>query len=269
MSKNLYRINKKSDLDEIMKNNFYKPISIFFLSKNNDKKLYDDVANNLITLSKQLTYCIMLIVNFDDFIDNVNFFDQIKKNLPQMITYFKAKQIAKCDDKDNFIEQISNIMEQIHNSYLQKLMNAFNQSVNNTENEQNKINQSTLSNNVDKDIQTINQTQNEIKQNLINENINNDKKHNKSKEQSQNDDLNEDLNEDENEDEDPNEDEEPNEDENEDKINSINSKKSEDMIIKKDITEDNTTEMIELKKQKYKEIKKLQQMLNSVSNIKN
>ena len=75
MSKNLYRINKKSDLDEIMKNNFLKPICIIFVSKTMDKKLYDDIAITLKSLSKQLTYSMILIVDFDDFVDNLNFFD--------------------------------------------------------------------------------------------------------------------------------------------------------------------------------------------------
>ena len=130
MSKNLYRINKKSDLDEIMKTNFLKPIFLIFISKSMDKKLYDDIATTLKTLSKQLTYAMILVINFDDFIDNMNFFSQIKENVPYMISYFKAKQIASCNEKDNFIPVMVSSMDQIHTSYVNKLMNAFNQQAN-------------------------------------------------------------------------------------------------------------------------------------------
>jgi hypothetical protein len=47
MSKNLYRINKKSNLDEIMQKNFFKPIFVIFVSKKSNKTLYDDIATTL------------------------------------------------------------------------------------------------------------------------------------------------------------------------------------------------------------------------------
>jgi hypothetical protein len=138
MSKNLYRINKKSDLDEVIKNNFYKPTYIIFVSKSLDKKLYNEIAETLKSLSKVLTYGMILIIDFDDFIDNVNFFAGIKETIPYMISYFKAKQIATCHEKENFIAVMVNTMTQIHDSYLNKLTNVFNQTNNSGEPEQTK-----------------------------------------------------------------------------------------------------------------------------------
>ena len=45
-----------------------------------------------------------------DFIDNMNFFTSIKENVPNFISYFKGKQIATCNDKDNFIPLIINLL---------------------------------------------------------------------------------------------------------------------------------------------------------------
>ena len=74
MSKNIYRVSKKSDLDEIMKNNFYKPICITFVSKSSNPKLYLDITTSLLAISKTLSYNMILIIDFDDFIDNINYF---------------------------------------------------------------------------------------------------------------------------------------------------------------------------------------------------
>ena len=63
MSKNIYRVNKKSDLDEIMKNNMYKPICICFLSKTLNKNIYNDLSSTLLTISKINTYLINIIKN--------------------------------------------------------------------------------------------------------------------------------------------------------------------------------------------------------------
>ena len=59
MSKNIYRVNKKSDLDEIMRNNFYKPICIVFVSKLMDTKIYEEIATALMTVVI-IIYCEVL-----------------------------------------------------------------------------------------------------------------------------------------------------------------------------------------------------------------
>ena len=148
MSKNIYRVNKKSDLDEIMRNNFYKPICIVFVSKLMDTKIYEEIATALMTISKKNTYTMHIIIDFDNFIDNIDYFSNIKTNLPYFLAYFKGKNIGTCDSKDNFIPLIINSMDQIHNSYVSKLMTIFNQEqhkeeeINNQENnkENNQVN---------------------------------------------------------------------------------------------------------------------------------
>ncbi len=94
MSKNLYRVGKKSDLDEIIKNNFFKPICIVFTSKEIEKDFEDKIANLFKDISKNNTYCMHLLINLDNFIDNINFFSQMKLNAPNFIAYFKGKQIS-------------------------------------------------------------------------------------------------------------------------------------------------------------------------------
>jgi len=125
MSKNIYRVNKKSDLDEIMKNNFLKPVCIIFVSKNTDNKLYDDITTSILAVSKNNTYNMTILIDFDDFLDNNGFFDSIKTNVPYFLAFFRGKNISSIDNKDNFIPLIVNKMEEIHQSYISKLSTAF------------------------------------------------------------------------------------------------------------------------------------------------
>jgi len=235
MSKNIYRVNKKSDLDEIMKNNFLKPIFIIFVSKSIDKKLYDEIALSLKTISKQLTYSMILIIDFDDFIDNMNFFTTIKENVPHFISYFKGKQISSCNEKNNFIPLIISLMDQIHNSYVTRLMNAFNQS------NQQKIDDNENNNNDNNN--AINKENSINKENTINE------KQKVSKEVSK--EVDKEIEEEESESE---EEESDSESEVEETTNKTSNK-----IIE---VEDNVSEEIRAKKEKLKELKKLKDMLN-------
>jgi hypothetical protein len=66
-------------------------------------------------------------MDFDDFIDNNNFFDGIKSNTPYFLAFFKGKNIASIENGENFIPIIINKMEEIHQSYINQLLNAFNQ----------------------------------------------------------------------------------------------------------------------------------------------
>ncbi len=153
MSKNIYRVNKKSDLDEIMKNHFYKPVCIIFASKSADTKLYTDITGTLASMSKHLTYLMIVFIDFDDFIDNNNFFADIKSNVPFFLAFFKGKNIMSEQDKENFIPLVVNHMDQIHKSYLNKLIQTFNQNqeVNQESNENIQQNQGSQ-NNLEKEI---------------------------------------------------------------------------------------------------------------------
>jgi len=158
MSKNLYRVCKKSDLDEIIKNNFFKPICIIFTSKETDKDFEDSIAGLFKTLAKKNTYCIHLLINLDNFIDNINFFGGMRINSPNFITYFKGKQISSFtnsqNNKDLFLSSITDIMNKIHSSYIQKLVNSFN--------EDNKPN---IKNNKENNIKKDNQEKNNQEEN--------------------------------------------------------------------------------------------------------
>ena len=136
MSKNIYRINKKTDLDDLMMKNFYKPICVIFITKNKDISIYNDLCSTLLALSKVNTYSITIIIDFDNFTDNFNndvgYFDFIKNKTPCFIAFFKGKIIGSCDNSTTFIPILINHMEQIHKSYLEKLIKTFD--ISNTEN---------------------------------------------------------------------------------------------------------------------------------------
>jgi hypothetical protein len=138
MSKNIYRVNKKSDVDIIFKNNFLKPIFLIFVNDKTDKTLVNEIETTLRALSKKNTYSITLLINLDNFIDNMNFFNQYKENVPSFVSFFQGKQIAEYPDEhnnnDNFISIIVNIIEKINLSYVNKLITLFNEDDNTSPN---------------------------------------------------------------------------------------------------------------------------------------
>jgi hypothetical protein len=166
MSKNIYRVNKKTDLDEIMKNNMYKPICICFLSKSKNQDIYNNLSSTILTISKINTYSMNIIIDFDNFIDDFNgevgYFDSIKNNTPYFMAFFKGKIIATCDNTENFIPIVANHLDQIHSTYLNKLISIFD----NPNPTHNQIHQTHY--------QTHNQTQNKNLEQTQNSNFNND-----------------------------------------------------------------------------------------------
>ena len=149
MSKNLYRVCKKSDLDEIIKNNFFKPICIIFTTKDTNKEFEDNIAELFKKLSKHNTYCMHLLINLDNFIDNINFFGEMRLNSPNFIAYFKGKQISSFsntqNNKDLFLTSTKDIINKINASYVQKLVVSFNQDEH--EKEESKVNKEKNKNN--------------------------------------------------------------------------------------------------------------------------
>ena len=131
MSKNLYRVCKKSDLDELIKNNFFKPICIIFTTNKTDKEFEDNIASLFKNLSKHNTYCLHLLINLDNFIDNINFFGEMRNNSPNFIAYFKGRQISSFSNTQNnkeiFLTSTKDIINKINSSYVQKLVISFNQ----------------------------------------------------------------------------------------------------------------------------------------------
>jgi uncharacterized protein YjbI with pentapeptide repeats len=127
----LYRVCKKSDLDELIKNNFFKPICIIFTTKKTEKEFEDNIATLFKNLSKHNTYCLHLLINLDNFIDNINFFGEMRNNSPNFIAYFKGRQISSFaniqNNKELFLSSTKDIINKINSSYVQKLVVSFNQ----------------------------------------------------------------------------------------------------------------------------------------------
>lgn len=127
MGKNIYRVNKKTDLDDIMRNNYYKPIFITMMSSEKNKSIQSNLNSTLLALAKTCTYSMILIIDFDDFDDNIGFFSTIQNGpLPHFITFLTGKQYDFCEANDNFIPMIVNKIDQFHKMYLNKLMDVFN-----------------------------------------------------------------------------------------------------------------------------------------------
>jgi hypothetical protein len=123
MSKNIYRVNKKSDVDIIFKNNLLKPIFLIFVDNKTDTKLVDEIEKTLLVLSKKNTYGVSLLINFDKFTDEMNFFNQYKENTPSFVSFFLGQQITEYSNENssNFISIIVSIIEKIHSNYVNKL----------------------------------------------------------------------------------------------------------------------------------------------------
>jgi len=127
MSKNIYRVNKKSDVDIIFKNNLLKPIFLVFVDNKTDEKLVNEIEKTLLILSKKNTYGVSLIINFDKFTDEMNFFNQYNENLPSFVSFFLGQQVAEhssnnnSNSNNNFISVIVSIIEKIHLNYVSKL----------------------------------------------------------------------------------------------------------------------------------------------------
>jgi hypothetical protein len=254
MSKNLYRVGKKSDLDEIIKNNFFKPICIIFTTKEIEKEFEDKIANLFKEVSKNNTYCMYLLINLDNFIDNINFFNQMKINSPNFIAYFKGKQISgssficEKDSIDNYINTIKNLIDKINSSYVQRLINLFNQ------NDQ-ELNEKQSNKEKVEDEKVEDEKENEEdKKNYNKDKKVENKKNNKEEEEED---------EDEDSDEDEDEDEDDNEDEDDDKYDEKKSEDKEDInnIKKRSIEIDVEQIEIDKKKEKLKELIKLKKNL--------
>ncbi len=275
MSKNLYRVGKKSDLDEIIKNNFFKPICIIFTTKEIEKEFEDKIANLFKEVSKNNTYCMYLLINLDNFIDNINFFNQMKINSPNFIAYFKGKQISgssfisEKDSIDNYINTIKNLIDKINSSYVQRLINIFNQ--NDQElNEKQSNKEKVVEENNDKNLNLDNKDNKENKDNIKN-NKNYKKVENKNNNKDDNDDDNDDDDDDDNDNEEEDDDEDDDEDDEDDKDddednNEDNKKKSQDKedinnIKKRSIEIDVEQIEIDRKKEKLKELIKLKKNL--------
>ncbi len=150
MSKNIYRVNKKSDVDIIFKNNLLKPIFLIFVDNKTDTKLVNEIEKTLLVLSKKNTYGVSLLINLDKFTDEMNFFNQYKENTPSFVSFFLGQQITEHsnDNNNNFISIIVSIIEKIHSNYVSKLntlfTNANNTITNNTTNANNAMNEEPL-----------------------------------------------------------------------------------------------------------------------------
>lgn len=139
MSKNYYRVTSKNDLDEIMTNNFYKPIGITFVNNKLDYDYLQKVVELFKVNAKKNNYMVHLIINLDDFEDSSGFFNELRnKVMPFYIAYFKLKDITRFDNSTEFLNEYIDISSAINDHYKNKLHVFFN--ANNQNNQDNQPN---------------------------------------------------------------------------------------------------------------------------------
>ena len=276
MSKNIYRVTKKSDLDEIIKNNFLKPIFIVFLNDSVPANMFEEVAITLKTMAKKNTYDMFLIINLDKFIDNINFYDELKKIVPCFISYFKGKQVAFIEDKQNFLPVITNVIEKINDNYMSRLINYFQENYeNNQQPRQIPVEVNTINNPQQSGVVStvepngMNQVTQNIEEN--NKKIIKNQKENVEKQVKENDDEEEEEDEDDDEEEEDDDIKEKVTEKEEDNPKVINNIKKRTIELEEKKVEvkkqdeeshdDDESEEIRKKKEKLKQLLKMKQML--------
>ena len=119
MSSNIYRVNKKSDLDELFQDNFYKPICTVLANglKNKDDEFNKNLIETLLSISKVCTYSIIVVIDFDSFDDSTGFYNSIKETNPCFLIYYEASPVVHYSKKDDFIPVISQLISKFNDKY--------------------------------------------------------------------------------------------------------------------------------------------------------
>ena len=119
MSSNIYRVNKKNDLDELFQDNFYKPICIVLAKglKNKEDEFNKNLIETLLSISKICTYSIIVVIDFDSFDDSTGFYDSIKETNPFFLIYYEASPVVHYSKKDDFIPVISQLITKFNDKY--------------------------------------------------------------------------------------------------------------------------------------------------------
>ncbi len=130
MSKNLYRINSKNDLNDLMSESYVKPIGIVFVNNTLELSYLEKLVDLIRKTAKVNNYMTHVIINLDDFEDTTGFFNDIKtKTLPFFISYFLLKEITRHESEGasttKFLEDYSEIVSGINEHYKNKLITYF------------------------------------------------------------------------------------------------------------------------------------------------
>lgn len=120
MSSNIYRVNKKYNLDKIILNNNYRPICVVFTKdvKNGDNEFNKNLVETLLSMSKVYTYTTIIVIDFNDFSDDKNFYETLKNSVPCFIVYYETKALYHYDGLDNFIPVVCEYISKINEAYL-------------------------------------------------------------------------------------------------------------------------------------------------------
>ena len=154
MSKNIYKVDSRKNLDLIIEKNYLKPICVVFIKESDNKEEYILTQESLKALAKECSYCIILLVNFDKFTDYNDFFKDIKNATPYFITFFKNLPITTIEKKEKFLESVIDRVSAVNQNYIEKLFEAFNNQQTNDNNQQ-----TTISNNQPQTISNNNQSE--------------------------------------------------------------------------------------------------------------
>lgn len=94
MSKNLFRVSNSYDYNSVIKNNYLRPLFICYINKNKNVSFYDKVSFKIQQMATQMNYCMFIIIEFGEFIDNTP--KTIIQSKESLSPFYEAQLRGKC-----------------------------------------------------------------------------------------------------------------------------------------------------------------------------
>lgn len=153
MSKNLFRVSNSYDYNSVIKNNYLRPLFICYINKNKNVSFYDKVSFKIQQMATQMNYCMFIIIEFGEFIDNTpKTIIQSNESLSPFYEVWLRGKYAKrifgregengegkltSSSMEKFIYDIENATVGFCNSYLRIIDNCFTEIEQKCENDKN------------------------------------------------------------------------------------------------------------------------------------
>jgi hypothetical protein len=130
MAKNIYRVDAKIKLDEIIENSTWKPICTIFIKKSAMKAgEYDIMQTELAKIAKFCNYAMILVVDFDNFTDYNDTYAEIREATPYYTQQFHGTTLFRIDGREKtfvtFMMEALGKIDDLHGQYVAELMKHF------------------------------------------------------------------------------------------------------------------------------------------------
>lgn len=156
MSKNIFRVTNSNDFQSVIEKNYLKPLFVCYINKNKNVSFYDKICQLFQQMAFQMNYCMFVIIELGEFIDNTKDNSIQSNNIfaPYFETWLRCKPVKRIFGKegetgegkltmasmDRFISDIKNASTGFCNNYLDIINNCFTDLENQLQNNQNNIN---------------------------------------------------------------------------------------------------------------------------------